>query len=199
MNAVRWKATTPTGCQLQEWCELGAEPGVIHVVFEGFSDEHRLGWDLIGPWTRTRAVTVAELRSDPGGAALDAALCADLVYLRREVELDCGSGEPSVGLVWALGRAGRAALARGLLDPVPIGAREAVRLGLAQAVLEDGDPVPVAGSMSLVALTAARDLLRAAPAARPELELTAFRLLFAAGDPGKGARAFLERREPDFG
>ena len=31
------------------------------------------------------------------------------------------------------------------------------------------------------------------------LELATFRLLFAAGDPEEGARAFLERRSPRFG
>ena len=30
------------------------------------------------------------------------------------------------------------------------------------------------------------------------LELASFRLLFAAGDPEEGARAFLDKREPEF-
>ena len=54
--------------------------------------------------------------------------------------------------------------------------------------------------MSVASLTAARDLLRASArgSAGLALELATFRLLFAAGDPEEGARAFLEKRDPKF-
>ena len=132
------------------------------------------------------------------GPALDIALCSDLVYLRRGVELSLAPGEVSAGLVWALGRAGRAALARGLLDPTPLGADEAVRLGLAQRVLDDGESPMVSDAASVVALSTARDLMRSSVGARSEIELASFRLLFASGDPGEGARAFFDRRSPEF-
>ena len=47
---------------------------------------------------------------------------------------------------------------------------------------------------------AARDLMRcrAGGTAGRALELATFRLLFAAGDPVEGARAFLEKRPPRF-
>jgi enoyl-CoA hydratase/carnithine racemase len=184
--------------QLEAWCESAALPGVVYVVFDGPPVREELGWLKLERWTRSRAVTVADLRSNLGGAALDVALCADLVYVREGIELLLPASEPSPGLLWALGRAGRAALSRGLLDESPISAGEAVRLGLAQGELGDGEEGFVPDGVSLVALTTARDLMRSSVGARSTLERASFRLLFASGDPGEGARAFFERRPPDF-
>jgi len=143
-------------------------------------------------------VTVADVRSDLGSAALAAALCCDLVYLRAGIELRSGEGEAGPGLLWALGRAGRTALARGLLDRRAMTAAEALGVGIAHAVVgADGEP-PLSAEASLTALTTARDIARSGPSARPALELASFRLIFASGDPGEGARAFLERRPPEF-
>jgi enoyl-CoA hydratase/carnithine racemase len=114
------------------------------------------------------------------------------------VDVLLDAGEPSPGLVWALGRAGRAALARGLLDEKAIAGDEAVRLGLANNVLDDEEPVPTPDEASLAAVTTARDMMRVSVDARPALELASFRLLFSSGDPKEGAMAFLERREPVF-
>jgi enoyl-CoA hydratase/carnithine racemase len=143
-------------------------------------------------------VTVAELRSSLCGAELAVALCADVVYLRRGVELQVDEAVPQPGLVWALGRAGRAALSRGLLDATAIDGREAVRLGLAQRVLDGREPVPVPSGASPVARATARDIMRTDVNSRSALELASFRLLFASGDPKEGADAFLERRDPVF-
>lgn len=200
VEKVYWRTRESATAQLGVLCELAAEPGVVHV---SFADSGRggeaLSWADLEPWTRTRAVTVAELKSSMATPALDVALCADLVYLWPDVELAFPQGEQPASLVWALGRAGRAALARGLLDPTPIRAQEAVRLGLAQGLLEAGEQLPDREGLSLVALTTARDLMRGSVTARPVLEAASFRLLFASGDPVEGARAFLERRPPDFG
>lgn len=198
MKTVEWDLAAPLTDQLKLWCDHGVMPGVLHVVFEGNESEEALDWKHLAPWTRTRAVTVAELRSSLRGAPLAVALCSDLVYLRPAVELQMDEARPSPGLVWALGRAGRSALSRGLLDTTPIGGSEAVRLGLAQRVLGGEEPVPVPGGASEVARTTARDLMRAAVDARSAIELASFRLLFASGDPKEGADAFLERREPVF-
>lgn len=187
------------GVQLGMWCDMAGAPGIVHVVFDGEARQESLSWPQIEGWTRTRAVTVAEIRSNLGAAALDAALCADLVYARAGVALRTGEGEASLGLLWAFGRAGRAALSRGLLDAASITAAEAVSLGLVQGVLDHGAVFPVTDQVSLTALTTARDMMRSAPEARSVLELASFRLLFASGDPGEGARAFLERRHPEFG
>lgn len=198
VKTTHWSSGESPSVQLDRICGLAAEPGGVHVVFEAASDAPVLGWREIEPWIRCRAVTTAEVRSSLSGPALDIALCSDLVYLHSGVELRLPPGEPSAGVLWALGRAGRSALARGLLDVDPITAAEAVRLGLAQRVLDPGSSIPPMEGASLVALTTARDLMRAATGARSAIELASFRLLFAAGDPTEGAAAFLDRRRPDF-
>jgi enoyl-CoA hydratase/carnithine racemase len=91
-------------------------------------------------------------------------------------------------------------LARGLLSLDEIGAREAVDVGLAHSVVGNGALPPLPTGASVTAATTARDLMRAsAPgAAGLALELAAFRLLFASGDPEEGASAFMEKRPPSF-
>jgi enoyl-CoA hydratase/carnithine racemase len=198
VKTLRWQPAEPAANQLSTWNETARDPGVLHLIFDGFECEGPIDWRLIEPWTRSRAVTVAEVESSSLGAGLDVALCSDLVYLRAGVELSLPPGQPSAGLLWALGRAGPACLARGLLDDTPIRGEEAVRLGLAQRVLERHEPLPVTERSSLIALTTARDLMRSSVASRRALELASFRLLFASGDPGEGAVAFLDRRSPSF-
>lgn len=198
MRKVKWNPEQGAAAQLKIWCGLAGEPGVLHALFAQPGVSAAIDWIGLEPWTRSRAVTVAEVGSTISGSALDVALCSDLVYLHRGAELILSPGEASAGLVWALGRAGRAALARGLLDPTPIGWDEAVRLGLAQRVLDDGESPAVSDAVSVVALSTARDLMRSSASARSEIELASFRLLFASGDPGEGARAFFDRRSPEF-
>ncbi len=193
-----WDPDTPAADQLRDWCRLAAGVGLVHAVFDAGVARQDLEWSEIEPWTRSRAVTVAVLRGSPGPGPLDVALCCDLVCLRPGVELDWGPGAPPPGVLWALGRAGRAALARGLLDASPIGAEEALRLGLAQRLLDRETRLPIGDDASLTALTTARDVLRGATPARSALELASFRLLFASGEPGEGAAAFLGRRPPRF-
>jgi enoyl-CoA hydratase/carnithine racemase len=86
------------------------------------------------------------------------------------------------------------------MDPAPIGGLEAVNLGIAQEIVRAEATLPVPSSLSVAALTTARDLMRASISGGPglALELASFRLLFAAGEPEEGARAFLEKRKPDF-
>lgn len=175
---------------------------MLVVRFASPSTAPPVGWRRLEPWTRTRAVTVADIATTLARGSLEVALLADLVFLRQGATLQLpGPAEvPSAGLLWALGRAGRAALAAGLLMPSRLEAARAVELGLAQAVLAPGEPVPIPGSASVTALTAARDLARAemSGSAGLGLERATFRFLFAAGDPEEGARAFLDKREPRF-
>ncbi len=198
MKTVEWRTEESPQSQLDTLCGLATRPGVLHARFVASGEIRDLAWKALEPWTRSRAVTVAEVGSDLASPGLDVALCSDLVYLHPGVRLLFGQGEPTAGLLWALGRAGRAALARGLLDSAPVAGDEAVRLGLAQRVLQDGELPLVPRDASLVALTTARDLMRSSTGARSDLELAAFKLLFSSGDPGEGARAFLERRAPEF-
>lgn len=178
------------------------EIGYLVVEFPAGGSGRAVRWSDLEPWTRSRAVTVAVVAGTLASPALDAALCSDLVYLRPGalLRLSTSAAPPSDGVIWALGRAGRAALARGLLETADVSAEEAVRLGVATAVVASEDPLPLPEHVSEASLTAARDLLRCSARGAPglALELASFRLLFAAGDPAEGARAFLEKRTPEF-
>jgi len=205
---LTWRAAQDPRTQLEQVVEAARVPGLVVIGFEGGADEAGAGQPgLAWPWverlTRARGVTVADISSDVTGPALEVALCCDLVYVHEGVRLLLSpvSGEPGPGLVWALGRAGRAALARGLLDGGAVDPEEALRLGLAQRILPVGAALPLPDPVSIHALVAARDLLRADASARSKmaLELATFRLVVASGDPAEGASAFLERRPPRFG
>ncbi len=190
---------------LEQFSALGAEAseiGYLVVEFPAGGDGEALQWSILEPWTRSRAVTVAVVDGILATPALDLALCSDLVYLSPQTVLQLASSTPppSAGVIWALGRAGRAALARGLLDPAGVPASDAVSLGLASGVVDSDGGLQLPLGISIASLTAARDLIRsrARGSAGLALELASFRLLFAAGDPEEGALAFLEKRDPAF-
>jgi enoyl-CoA hydratase/carnithine racemase len=192
-------------CSLEQLSALSAEAseiGYLVVEFSGGGDGEAPPWSALEAWTQSRAVTVAEVAGMLATPGLDIALCSDLVYLRPQTVLQLASSKapPSAGVIWALGRAGRAALARGLLGPAGVPASEAVSLGLASGVIESDTGLPLPCGISIASLTAARDLMRsrARGSAGLALELASFRLLFAAGDPEEGARAFLEKRDPNI-
>jgi enoyl-CoA hydratase len=190
---------------LEQLSALNAEArqiGYLVVAYSEGGDDEPLPWSALEPWTRSRAVTVAKVAGRLASPALDVALNSDLVYLHPHAILDLASSTapPSAGVVWALGRAGRAALARGLLKPAGISASEGVSLGLASGMVDSNAGLPLPTGISMASLTVARDLMRsrARGSAGLALELASFRLLFAAGEPNEGARAFLEKREPHF-
>jgi enoyl-CoA hydratase/carnithine racemase len=183
--------------------DMASAPGFLVVDFErSGGDGSPLPWTVVEAWVRSRAVTVAVLGGVVASPALDIALCSDLVYLLPSARLCLAPGaeSPSPGVIWALGRAGRRALARGLLSTADIPPGEAVEIGVAHQMLEVRGELPLPAGASVAAATSARDLMRSA---RPgsgglALELAAFRLLFAAGDPKVGAAAFFDKREPSF-
>ncbi len=201
MRRRNW-SSEPAESQLAALCADAGEVGVLVVRFTVPAAAPPVEWRWLEPWTRTRTVTVADVRAPLAGGPLEVALLADLVVLRQgaTLELPGPSEIPSAGLIWALGRAGRAALAAGLLMPTRLEPTRAVELGLAQAVLGVDEPLPIPGAASVTVLTAARDLARAemSGSAGRGLEHATFRFLFAAGDPEEGARAFLDKREPRF-
>jgi enoyl-CoA hydratase/carnithine racemase len=197
-----WDHEVEARAQLTALIAGAHEIGYLVVDFPEGGDGVPFDWSVLEPWTRSRAVTVADISGVLESPALDVALCCDLVYLRPRAVLRFfrGGGPPSDGVIWALGRAGRAALARGLLEETELSSAEAIRLDVATGVVSENDSLPIPKLMSVASLTAARDLVRAAPrgSAGLALELASFRLLFAAGDPEEGARAFLEKRDPEF-
>jgi enoyl-CoA hydratase/carnithine racemase len=203
MTTAEWFNDEDPIPQLATLLNLTREVGVVVVVFADGSGGRPLSWNEIHPWTQTRAVTVADVAGDLARPGLDLALCCDLVYVREGSSLAVSAiEEPGTAAeTWALARAGRAALARGLLVGGRMSGPDAVRFGLAHRVVAGGEPLPVPRNLSLAALTAARDLMRcrSGGTAGRALELATFRLLFAAGDPVEGARAFLEKRPPRFG
>ena len=202
VRTIEWNTDHGPAAQLETLLNEAAKLGVLVVRFGQDVAGETLDWELIEDWTASRAVTVADVGCDLTGPGLDVALCCDLVFPREGTGFDLGSTDrpPSAGVVWAMARSGRPALARGLLDGGRIPAPEAVRIGLAQEVIPVGARLPLPETPSLAALTAARDLMRSRSRGESgrALELATFRLLFASGDPEEGARAFLERRNPMF-
>jgi enoyl-CoA hydratase/carnithine racemase len=202
MRRIEWSHGEGAEKQLGSLVTEARGIGHLLLEFPEGGDGRIMPWAVIEPWTRSRAVTVAEVAGELASPALDVALCSDLVYLRprARLRLSVSTAPPSDGVIWALGRASRAALARGLLEKGEVSATDAVALGLATGVVADNDPLPLPEAVSVASLTAARDLLRASArgSAGLALELASFRLLFAAGDPEEGARAFLAKRDPRF-
>jgi enoyl-CoA hydratase/carnithine racemase len=200
---VEWDTERDPNMQLEALLEETDPPDVLVVRFRSSGPGTSLDRPILERWMSSRVVTVADAACPLTGAALEAALCCDLVYLRSTATVDVGPIDqlPSAGLVHALARSGSAAAARALLSDEALDAETVFGIGLAHGVLAPGEPVPIPDPVSLPALTAARDLMRSAAVGDPGrvLELATFRLLFAAGDPIEGATAFLERRQPDFG
>ena len=202
MRRIDWNHHQDGGAQVAALTAEAREIGYLVVVFPEGGGGDPLPWAALERWTRSRAVTVADVAGELSSPALDVALCSDLVYLRPRASLRIApnGGPPADGVIWALGRAGRAALARGLLEVDDLSAADAVSLGVATGIVPADVPLPLLDSVSEASVTAARDLMRASArgSAGLALELASFRLLFAAGDPEEGARAFLEKRDPKF-
>ena len=202
MRRIEWNNREDARAQVAALIAETREIGYFVVAFPEGGGGEPLPWSILEQWTRSRAVTVADVAGELSSPALDVALCSDLVYLRphASLRLAASAGPPSDGVIWALGRAGRAALARGLLEVDDLSVAEALTLGVATGIVPADTPLPLPKLMSVASLTAARDLLRASArgSAGLALELASFRLLFAAGDPEEGARAFLEKRDPNF-
>ena len=202
MRQIGWSHDDEAGAQVAALTSETRELGYLVVAFQEGGGGDPLPWSALENWTRSRAVTVAEVAGELASPALDVALCSDLIYLRPQASLRLAatSGPPSDGVIWALGRAGRAALARGLLEEDDLSAVEAVKLGVATGIVVADESLPLPNPISVASLTTARDLMRASArgSAGLALELASFRLLFAAGDPEEGARAFLEKRDPKF-
>jgi enoyl-CoA hydratase/carnithine racemase len=202
MKTAHWDDHRDPKEQLQQLVRRARQTGILAVHFASVGGHGALHWRDLEPWTRSRAVTVADLGGSISSPALDVAMCCDLLCVRRtaRLKLSDGPSPPAPGVIWGLGLRGRRALARGLLELAEIDASECRSLGLADEILADDAELPIPTAASVAALTAARDLVRSAASGGPglALELASFRLLFAAGDPTEGAQAFLAKRDPVF-
>jgi len=203
MRVWTWNAAGGFDRRLDDLLQWASKPGLLRVQCE---DRSRVGspvWTKIEPWTRSRAVTFAEIRADLGSPELEVALCCDVVIARRGALLklvDRGC-LPSPAVVWAAGRAGPRALRAILLSGrASMAVEEGRELGLIHRLLGPEEPFPKTAGVSISALTAARDLVRSAVrgAGGMELEAATFRFLFGVGDPREGADAFLEKRAPRY-
>ena len=190
--------------QLAEFELVIKDTGFFVVEFSTGTEDSPAHWRRLESWRRSRAVTIADIRCSLGGGALDVALNSDIVYMREDSSLELPDLDaiPSPNLIWAAGRAGRPALRRLLLGhkdgETQLKPCEALSLNLIAAIVPANSDLPLPDLYSIPALTAARDLMRASGSGGGALEMATFRLLFANRDPNEGARAFIEKRDPDF-
>jgi enoyl-CoA hydratase len=151
--------------------------------------------------------TIAAINGFALGGGCELALACDLRYASSNARL--GQPEIDLGIVPGWGGTQRLARACGLgaakeliLTGRPVGAEEALRVGLVNAI---ADPVldhalEVAGKLaakSSVALGVAKRLLNLAPGALDQ-EAEEFADLFETEDAKEGLAAFAEKRTPRF-
>ncbi|MGH9475220.1 MAG: enoyl-CoA hydratase-related protein [Terriglobales bacterium] len=148
------------------------------------------------------------------GGGLELAMACTLRYASENARL--GQPEVSLGLIPGYGGTQRLARLVGggpalqmLLSGEPISASEALRLGLVNAVLPQSDLMPameeLARKIAARAPLAVQYCLQAVRAGAEmdlegglALEATLFALCCASEDMKEGARAFLEKRAPQF-
>jgi enoyl-CoA hydratase len=171
---------------------------------------HRIGAAI----EESRVPFIAAVNGFALGGGCELALACDFAYASDKAKL--GQPEINLGILPGFGGTQRlarrvgAARARELcLTGDTLGAEEALRLGLVNAVVphaELADKVrevarKIAGKSPLAAAAIKRVVLRGEDVPLPvanELEATAFSALFGTGDQREGMGAFLEKRAPKF-
>lgn len=202
---IEWTDGDDADARLERLLSVAESTGILVVRFSAKSlcDDRTFPRDTLSRWSTSRAVTVADIRSSLANPALELALLSDLVYLRESASLRLPDPKVplSEGLVRCLSRVGSGAFAAGALENAEMNSERAVQLGVVHGVLAHDAPLPLPDPASIVALTAARDLMRcsARGVAADRLEIATFRFLVACGEPAEGARAFLEKRVARFG
>jgi enoyl-CoA hydratase len=148
------------------------------------------------------------------GGGCELALCCDFIYASDRAKI----GQPEVGLGIIPGFGGTQRLVRRVgaarareicMTGEPIGAEQALRVGLVNAVVphaellqrvrEAAKKIASKGPLAIAAVK--RAILRgsdAALASGNELEIAAFAALFGTQDQREGMRAFLEKRAAKF-
>jgi len=171
---------------------------------------HRVGARI----EEARAPFIAAVNGFALGGGCELALACDFIYASEKAKL--GQPEVSLGILPGFGGTQRlarrvgAARARELcMTGGMVGAQEALRIGLVNAVLpheellakvrEVAGKIASRGPLAVAALK--RAILRGEDvplSTANELEATAFASLFGTNDQREGMRAFLEKREATF-
>ncbi len=225
---------TPTRQALAEAFEdIHADAGVRAVVLTGDEQAFAAGADLrefidANPvemmkrrseryWAtvaRTPQPVIAAINGYALGGGLELAMCADIIIAGEGAQL--GQPEVRVGVMPGAGGTQRLTRAVGKFQAMrlcltgrPIGADEALRMGLVSQVVPDAEVYETA-------LKTARDIARLPPLAVLQikeaivqgentsleagltLERKAFQLLFASQDKREGMQAFFDKRKPEF-
>jgi enoyl-CoA hydratase len=171
---------------------------------------HRVGFAL----EEIHQVTIAAVHGFALGGGCELALACDFVYASKTAKF--GQPEVSLGLIPGFGgtqrlarRVGKARAKEMCLTGEPVGAEEALRIGLANALYEPADLLARARETALriarkgpLAIAAAKRAIHAGEgqplAAACELERRIFAALFATDDAHEGMKAFTEKRAPAF-
>jgi enoyl-CoA hydratase len=216
--------------------ELSTDPSVRCAILTGAGDKaFAAGADIaaMSEMTPTQAKAFAEtghrlghaIESAPFpflaavngfalGGGCELALACDFAYASDKAKL--GQPEVNLGVIPGFGGTQRlarrvgAARARELcMTGDMIGAEEALRIGLVNAVVPHAELLPrvrevakkIASKGPLAIAAIKRVVVRGADVPLPtanELEATAFAALFGTGDQREGMRAFLEKRPAKF-
>ncbi len=191
--------------------DIAAMSGMTPARAKGFAD---LGHEIGARMEQSRMPFVSAVNGFALGGGCELALCCDFIYASEKARL--GQPEVNLGVIPGFGGTQRlarrvgAAKARELcMTGDAVGAAEALRIGLVNAVFPPAEVLPraldvarkIAGKGPLAIAALKRVILRGEGvplAAANELEATAFAALFGTHDQREGMRAFLEKRTPAF-
>lgn len=191
------------GADIREFAELSA-------VDQMLRNTHRL-WQAIADCPKP---VIAAVRGHALGGGCELAMHADIIVAGEGAWF--GQPEVHVGLMPGAGGTQRLTRAVGKFQAMKmvllgerIGAAEALRMGLVSEVVPDDAVLPRAVEMAKriaalppLAVMQIKEVLLAGMDAPLDaalmLERKAFQLLFATEDQKEGARAFLEKRKPEF-
>ncbi len=171
---------------------------------------HRIGSTM----EQARIPFIAAVHGFALGGGCELALCCDFIYASDKARL----GQPEINLGVIPGFGGTQRLARRVgvgrarelcMTGEAIGAVEALRIGLVNAVVPHAELLPktrevakkIASKGPLAVAAVKRAILRGEDVPLPvanELEATAFASLFGSHDQREGMRAFLEKRSAKF-
>jgi len=191
--------------------DIGEMKNLTSIEAEHFSRMGHLVCDLIG---QVGVPVIAAVNGYAFGGGLELALACDFIYSSEHASF--GLVETKLGLIPGFG--GVARLARRVGDAVAremiysaaqINADEALRIGLVNRVVGDGEVVACALSVAETiakrgpyAVSLAKQLLKDGQntglQVANSMEQRAFGLVFASRDHNEGIRAFLDKRAPNF-